>query len=92
MTTDYGDIILALKDQSYTKSISISTDHGHTFKTVPMTEEKFMILHSKRLVSNPQVLLLSTARATNKAKYALVLSLDLSKLISQKCIEDNMNI
>ena len=47
MTTDYGDIIMALKDQEYTDSISLSFDHGHSFRSVPLTEDKFMILHSK---------------------------------------------
>jgi hypothetical protein len=82
LTTDYGDIIIAIKDQNYTDSISISLDHGNTFKTVPVTEDQFMILHYKRLKSHPEKILLSTARSTSKAKYSLLISLDLTKLIN----------
>ena len=90
LTTDFGDIILAIKDQKYTDSISISLDHGNTFKTVPVTEDKFMILHHKWLHSNPEKIILSTARSTTKAKYSLLISLDLTKLINQKCQNENL--
>lgn len=89
-STGHGDILIAISDQKYTQGISVSTDHGHSFRTVPITEDKFLILHHRRLLQSQDSILLSTARSTPKAKYSLLLTLDLSKLLSQKCLPEDL--
>lgn len=40
-----------------------------------------MLLHMKKLDTNPSIILLSTAKASTKYTYSLLLSIDLSRLL-----------
>ncbi len=85
LTTDYGDHIVAIPDQFYTKYIYISVDHGHSFWSISVTEDRFMLLHLSKVNFNKDIILLSTAKASYKSSYSLVLSLDFSRLLEKKC-------
>lgn len=85
-----GNYLIFIKENTPTKHMNLSLDHGHTFKQIPLTDEDFTVLELMKSKFHDHFFYVNGLQKVRDTRYGIVLPIDFTSLIKNDCTSTDL--
>jgi len=85
VSTKDGNFIILIDENKPTKIMQLSLDHGHTFKSIPLSDDEFNLLEIFRSENHDHMIIINGIQKIRNSQYGILLPVDFTSLIKTDC-------